>query len=251
VGGPQQTVAERAVADRGWTYGHVVVDEAQELSAMAWRAVVRRCPSRSMTVVGDTAQTSSPAGVGDWAQVLDRFVAGRWRLEELTVNYRTPAEIMAVAEAMLHSHGVPSRPQLAARHGMAPTLVPVERIDLAALEHVVAAELESLGGGRLAVVFPRTGFEALAGEMHEQLTGRPRPPRQRMLDEALVTLDVSQVKGLEFDSVVVVEPSAVLEQSGRGVGDLYVAMTRPTQRLTVVHARELPEALRTGGRSPR
>ena len=96
------STAERAAADREWTYGHVIVDEAQELSAMAWRMVMRRCPMRSMTLVGDLAQTSDPAG----ALVLGAGAAAvrarqGFRVEELTVNYRTPAEIMTVAEPVL------------------------------------------------------------------------------------------------------------------------------------------------------
>src|SRR5262245_41432420 len=95
--GPAAGIAERARQDRTWTFGHVIVDEAQEISAMAWRMLMRRCPARSMTVVGDLAQTGAPWGAGSWAAVLDPYAAGRWRQEELTVNYRTPAEIMAVA----------------------------------------------------------------------------------------------------------------------------------------------------------
>src|SRR5881397_1528412 len=95
------TVAERAAADRSWTYGHVIVDEAQELSEMAWRTLMRRCPSRSMTIVGDVAQTGDLAGTSSWERVLEPYVADRWRLARLTVNYRTPAEIMAVASGVL------------------------------------------------------------------------------------------------------------------------------------------------------
>ncbi|MBA3573708.1 MAG: AAA family ATPase, partial [Pseudonocardiales bacterium] len=96
-----ETTAERAATDRTWTYGHVIVDEAQELSPMAWRVLMRRCPSRSMTVVGDVAQTGDAAGARSWADVLGPWVADRWRLEQLTVNYRTPAEIAAVADDVL------------------------------------------------------------------------------------------------------------------------------------------------------
>ena len=87
------STAERAAADREWTYGHVIVDEAQELSAMAWRLVMRRCPTRSMTIVGDVAQTGDLAGAASWQDALAPFVAKRFKLEQLTVNYRTPAEI--------------------------------------------------------------------------------------------------------------------------------------------------------------
>ena len=95
------STAERAAADREWTYGHVIVDEAQELSAMAWRMVMRRCPMRSMTLVGDLAQTSDPAGASSWARVLRPYARQGFQVEELTVNYRTPAEIMTIAEPVL------------------------------------------------------------------------------------------------------------------------------------------------------
>ena len=101
--GQQLTTAERAWADPSWAYGHVIVDEAQELSAMAWRMVMRRIPTRSLTVVGDVAQRGSAAGARSWAEMLDPYVKGRWHEELLTVNYRTPAEIMAVAADVLTS----------------------------------------------------------------------------------------------------------------------------------------------------
>src|SRR4029450_4123994 len=94
-GGTSGALAERASQDRSWVFGHVIVDEAQELSAMAWRMLMRRSHGRSRTVVGDMAQTGAPWGPGSWARALDPHAAGRWRVEQLTVNYRTPAEIMA------------------------------------------------------------------------------------------------------------------------------------------------------------
>ena len=109
-GSPTGTPSRRAPAasspsgrcsDRTWAYGHVIVDEAQELSAMDWRMVLRRCPARSMTVVGDLAQTAAPGGADSWAQVLDPVAPGRWRTARLTVNYRTPAPVMALAAALL------------------------------------------------------------------------------------------------------------------------------------------------------
>ena len=94
-------LGERAAADRDWTYRHIVVDEAQELSEMDWRVLMRRCPSRSFTVVGDLAQRRSAAGATSWDTMLEPYVPGRWVYRSLTVNYRTPAEIMAVAAALL------------------------------------------------------------------------------------------------------------------------------------------------------
>ena len=108
--GPALATAERAAADRSWAYGHVIVDEAQELSAMAWRMVLRRNPARSLTVVGDVAQTGSPAGATSWRQMLDPLLRGRWREERLTVNYRTPTEIMTVAADVLASVAPDERP---------------------------------------------------------------------------------------------------------------------------------------------
>ena len=108
--GPSLSTAERAAADRSWAYGHVIIDEAQELSAMAWRMVLRRNPSRSMTVVGDVAQTGSPAGATSWKEMLTPLVGTRWREERLTVNYRTPAEIMTVAADVLAAVAPAERP---------------------------------------------------------------------------------------------------------------------------------------------
>ena len=111
----RRSLLEEAVSDRGWAFGHVVVDEAQELSAMQWRLLMRRCPSRSMTVVGDIAQTGSAAGARSWQAVLSPYLHDRWRLAELTVNYRTPAEIMQAASAMLAAAGIGTSPITSAR----------------------------------------------------------------------------------------------------------------------------------------
>ncbi|HET6704278.1 RNA polymerase recycling motor ATPase HelR, partial [Amycolatopsis sp.] len=106
----QRDLAERAAADRDWTYGHVVVDEAQELSEMDWRVLMRRCPSRSFTVVGDLAQRRSAAGATAWGPVFAPYVGDRWLYRELTVNYRTPAEIMTIAGALLTRFAPGARP---------------------------------------------------------------------------------------------------------------------------------------------
>ena len=124
--GQQLTTAERAWADPSWAYGHVIVDEAQELSAMAWRMVMRRIPTRSLTVVGDVAQRGSAAGARSWAQMLDSYVGGRWREERLTVNYRTPAEIMAVAGDVLAAVAPGEQPPESVREeGISPRAVKI------------------------------------------------------------------------------------------------------------------------------
>lgn len=114
------TTAQRAAADRTWAFGHVIVDEAQELSPMAWRLLMRRCPSRSMTIVGDVAQTGALSGTPSWADALAPYVAQRWRLAELTVSYRTPAEIMAVAADVLAEIDPALRPPRSVRESGVP-----------------------------------------------------------------------------------------------------------------------------------
>ena len=121
------STADRAAADREWTYGHVIVDEAQELSAMAWRLIMRRCPTRSMTIVGDIAQTGDLAGAASWNDALGPFVAKRFKLEQLTVNYRTPAEIAAVADDVLAAIDPALAPPRSVRAtGVPPRAVPAD-----------------------------------------------------------------------------------------------------------------------------
>jgi len=236
-GGSRRELVEEAASDRNWAFGHLVVDEAQELSAMQWRLLMRRCPSRSMTVVGDIAQTGSPAGARSWEQMLDRYVGGRWRLAELTVNYRTPGRIVEVATAMLAESGIPATAMTSARQGdWPPTAERVAGGLAAAVARVVTAELEALGdgtAGRLAVIAAATDQPGLAEELRE-LPGA---------GERLAVLTPAQSKGLEFDAVVLVEPAAILAGSPRGASDLYVAMSRATQRLRILHRRPLPAAL--------
>jgi DNA helicase IV len=235
--GQQLTTAERAWADRSWAYGHVIVDEAQELSAMAWRMVMRRIPTRSLTVVGDIAQRGSPAGARSWAQMLDPYVRGRWREELLTVNYRTPAEIMAVAADVLASVAPAEKPPESVRdEGIPPRAVR----GLDAVASVVAADLAEMGEeGRLAVIAPTARMQELALALPAAAPG----DRPEVLESPVALLTVGQAKGLEFDRVVLVDPAGILTQSPAGGHDLYVAITRATHRLTVVYDADLPPSL--------
>jgi DNA helicase IV len=203
----------------GTTFGHIVVDEAQELSEMAWRMLMRRCPSRSMTIVGDLAQTSEPAGASAWNTVLEPHVADRWKLNELTVNYRTPAEIMAFANEVLAVH----RPGIQPSSSIRSTGVPPWRAQASAVSDAVAEAVLTMPG-RTAVIAPRHHLASLAA-----------------IDAVLIT--PAEAKGLEFDSVLVVDPAAILAASARGHNDLYVAMTRATHRLGILHPGPVPAEL--------
>ncbi len=243
--GPTLTVAERAEGDRTWTYGHLVVDEAQELSPMMWRLLVRRCPTRSMTLVGDVAQVGSAAGASSWAQALDPFAAGRWRAEELSVNYRTPAQVMRLASSMLAAAGVVAPTPESVREGDDPPVA--RRVMPAELDGsvvtAVRAELASLAGGRLAVVTADGADSRLRSLLGDQLPPDTVGEGRTTLDSPVSVLPVTSIKGLEFDVVVVVEPARLLSASARGANDLYVALTRPTRRLLVLHSQDLPAGM--------
>jgi DNA helicase IV len=222
----RQTTAERAAGDRTWTYGHVIVDEAQELSEMAWRMVMRRIPNRWMTVVGDVAQTGDPAGASTWQTVLEPYVARRWKLTELTVNYRTPAEIMDVAAQVLAAIDPEAQaPRSVRESGHPPQAYRCEESALRTeLARLLAGER---GPGTTAVIVPHALADELAG----------------LAAESVRVLTVHEVKGLEFDAVYLVAPERIIGESPRGLNDLYVALTRATQRLTVLHSAELPDVL--------
>jgi DNA helicase IV len=246
-------LAERASQDRSWVFGHVIVDEAQELSPMAWRMLMRRSPSRSMTVVGDMAQTGAPWGPGSWARALDPHAPGRWRVEQLTVNYRTPAEIMAVAADVLATMDAGLEPPRSAREtGTAPWHLGVDPDELEArLPEVVAAEAAAVGDGKLAVLVPAGRAERLAGGIAAAVPAATARQGPSVLDARVAVLTVAEAKGLEFDAVVVVDPAAILAGGPHGANDLYVALTRTTSRLGVVHPGPLPAVLsRLAGHAP-
>jgi DNA helicase IV len=243
-------LAERAAEDRTWGFGHVIVDEAQELSPMAWRLVTRRCPGRSMTIVGDLAQTGAPAGLNSWGQALDEYTAGRWRKVELTINYRTPAEIMQVTEGVLQAiDPALTAPSAVRSSGVRPWSLRIPEDDPGpALRTAVEKEIAALGNGRMAIIHASSWPEHLINELAE-LDGVIHTDDPSALDSPVVLMTAAQTKGLEFDAVLVVEPAEILAAHVRGVNDLYVALTRATKTLGVIHSRELPEMLK--GLEPR
>ncbi|MFD5449522.1 HelD family protein [Streptomyces sp. NPDC127100] len=225
-----RSAAERAAADRTWAFGHIIVDEAQELSPMAWRLLMRRCPTRSMTLVGDPAQTAEAAGVGSWSKILAPYVEDRWEHTRLGVNYRTPAEIMDLAAAVVRAEDPEFAPPSSVRStGVRPWIRATGDLPAAVAE---AARELTPDEGRLAVIAPRELHRALAARL-DGVTEGAEPD----LTRSVVLLDPRQSKGLEFDSVLVVEPGRY------GTSDLYVALTRATQRLGVLHTEPLPKGL--------
>ncbi|MEU4192089.1 ATP-binding domain-containing protein [Kribbella sp. NPDC026611] len=235
------TLAERAASDRTWVFGHVIVDEAQELSAMDWRMLMRRCPRRSMTLVGDIAQTGSAAGVTSWAELLDRYAPRRWQSAELTVNYRTPTEIMTIAGRVLNAIDPALTPPTSVREtGVEPDLQSVPATDFVdALRTTITIEREVIGDGRLAVIVPSSRYDELAAALPDVVhTHDPA-----VLDAQVALLDVPQSKGLEFDAVLIADPAGIVAESDRGWSDLYVAITRATKRLGILSPGNLPEVL--------
>ncbi|MEV5310435.1 ATP-dependent DNA helicase [Streptomyces sp. NPDC052610] len=232
-----RSAAERAAADRTWAFGHIIVDEAQELSPMAWRLLMRRSPTRSMTLVGDPAQTAEAAGVGSWERILQPYVEDRWEHTRLGVNYRTPAEIMDLAAAVVRAENPGFQPPSSVRStGVRPWVRATD--DLPGAVAKAVGELTP-AEGRLAVIAPRDLHRRLAARL-DGVTAGAEPD----LTRTVVLLDPRQAKGLEFDSVLVVEPGRY------GTSDLYVALTRATQRLGVLHTGALPKGLRQAVATP-
>ena len=244
VGEARLTAADRAAVDRTWAFGHIVVDEAQELSAMQWRLLMRRCPLKSFTVVGDIAQTSSAAGATSWQQALTPFVGERWTLEELTVNYRTPAQIAEAAVRMANAAGLVVSAPKAVREGRwAPFIDQVPEGGLVTrLMEVLPEDLEALEGGLLAIIAEEHHLDAVRRAVGAEY-GRRLGTGAGGMEQDIVVTSPREAKGLEFDGVVILEPEELLTAAAGKVGDLYVAMTRPTQRLRLIAAGPIPAGI--------
>lgn len=223
----RRTVAERAWADRTWTYGHVVVDEAQELSPMAWRMLLRRCPTRSFTIVGDVAQVAAAAGTRWWPETMDPLFGESWTLRELTISYRIPAAVARAAQSFAAAHSLPVS-RLSAAREVEDSLEVVFDAGVnsraADIARTLQAQFDASGGGLVAIIADDKRLPEL---------------REELADTDVTVIDARESKGLEFDVVLVVEPSEIAARPG----DLYVAMTRPTQKLVLVHADGLPAGI--------
>lgn len=218
-----ETVAELAAGARSWRFGHVIVDEAQDLTPMQWRMVARRARGGSMTIVGDLAQRSI-GEPGTWAEHLPESIAD-FTYRELTVNYRSPAEVNDLAAAVLAELA----PQLTASRsirtsGHVPEAIAVDALSTSTLKRIVERERAAIDRGKLAII------------------GLDLPSLDDPEGDNVSWLSPWQAKGLEFDSVIVVEPARLLDEP-HGLSLLFVALTRTTGRLTIVHERPLPNVL--------
>jgi DNA helicase IV len=210
-------------------YGHVIVDEAQDLTPMQLRMISRRAVG-TFTILGDMAQATGPVPYGQWSEVTSQLPGGgRAEVEELRHAYRVPREIMALALPLLEHIAPDVDPPVAYRAGADPP----RTVRADAPLDVAFAEAARLAGdeGLLAVIAP----PSLRGDAEASL-----------FDETRITvLTPREAKGMEFDHVIVVEPASIVEESvgGTGLRELYVALTRPTTTLVIVHARPLPREL--------
>jgi DNA helicase IV len=242
-------------------FGHIVVDEVQDLSPMQLRMLARRSLSGSMTVVGDIAQATGPWAPAGWDDITRHLSPQRPpRLVELTVSYRTPAEVVALAAKVLAVAAPDIAPPRPVRQsGFPPRVVATSRFGLSGtLADLAREEVAAVAPGRVAVLGPTVMLPELTRALAEAGLDPidPRDPAGDGLAAGLVVLPADETNGLEFDSVIVVEPSLIAavgdELAGegppvattRGLRTLYVALTRPTRRLTVVHAEPLPVELR-------
>ena len=232
-------------ADEIRTFGHIVIDEVQDLTPMQLKMATRRSLNGAMTIVGDLAQATGPLAPTDWQDVLDHLPDRRpSRVIGLSVGYRIPGQIMELANKVMAAATPTLRAPQSVRVGDA---VPVFVRADGSLGAAVAAEVRSLTtelpNASLGVIAP----DSMIDDLSEHLTAagvNHGTATRTGLDEGVTLVPVSVVKGLELDAVVVVEPSRIVDDHEHGMRSLYVALTRPTQRLSVVHADDLPAPLR-------
>ncbi len=233
------------------TYGHIVVDEVQDLTPMQLRMVSRRSLSGSMTIVGDIAQATGAHAPTSWDDVLAHLPQPRSGRDEinrvigLSVGYRIPGQIMELANRVMEAATPGLRAPSAVRLGPAPpTFVEVASDEL--LTRIVDVTLEmvsAVSGGNVAVVTPDGMADAVADALNARGVDHGRASSSA-LDTGITVVPVGLVKGLELDGVVVVEPGRIVDAEPQGLRALYVALTRSTQRLAIVHVGELPAPLR-------
>jgi DNA helicase IV len=217
------------------TFGHVVVDEAQNLSPMELRMVVRRARGQSITVLGDIAQRTAEARLSTWETVLRDAGVDRIDIEELLVSYRVPDDFLRIAATL--------RPEAAVPEGVRSAPWPAVAVRTGDVGPVAAELAERMADevGSVGVIVPAALHDAVAAV----LAGATDPEEgEAALSAGVNLVGLAAIKGLEFDAAIVVEPAAILdERPDGGRGGLYTAMTRSTRALAVVHTLPLPEGL--------
>ena len=232
-------------ADEIRTFGHIVIDEVQDLTPMQLKMATRRSLNGAMTIVGDLAQATGPLAPTDWDDVLDHLPDRKpSRVIGLSVGYRIPGQIMELANKVMAAATPTLRAPRSVRVGEAsPVFVRASGSLGAAVADEVRSITSELPNASLGVIAP----DSMIDELSEHLTAagvNHGTATRTGLDEGVTLVPVSVVKGLELDAVVVVEPARIVADHEHGMRSLYVALTRPTQRLSIVHADELPEPLR-------
>jgi DNA helicase IV len=224
--------------DRAPSFGHVVVDEAQDLSAMQCRAIARRSEHGSVTLLGDLAQGTAPWATRNWRDSLAHFGKPDARIEALTTGFRVPAEVLALANRLVPALGVDVPQARSLRRDGALRVHHVSDVDGATVDAVRAA-LEHEGS--IGVIAADAAVDRLTAALHAAgiATATAEDP-----DGSRVTvLPATVAKGLEYDHVVVTEPAQIVDAEPRGLNRLYVVLTRAVSRLDVLYARPLPAAL--------
>ena len=235
--------------ERTPSLAHIVVDEAQDLSAMACRAIGRRCSTGSVTVLGDIAQGTTPWATPSWERLLAHLGKPEATLETLTTGYRVPRQILDFASRLLGQIAPELAPAMSVRQDPGSlTITEVPATGLAgAVSDACAAALTRPGSIAVITSDGQTAEVAAmlsrSGLPHVILDGDSG-------DSQLVVVPVSLAKGLEFDHVIVVEPNRIAAAEARGLQRLYVALTRAVSRLTVLHTEPLPESLQTRSSAP-
>ena len=225
------TLVEQARADASWKFAHIVVDEAQDVSPMQWRALARRSIGRSMTIVGDPGQQSHPMA-GSWVERIKSGL-GIHSIDErsLHINYRTPADLVAPAAQLRALTGSSDETHHTryVRSGARPWATRCEALDAAALHTAIDRARDELGGrGRLAVISSSAASAMVALALRSE-SGEQAPRGATRLNCPIAGYLANEVKGLEFDSVLVVDPQAIADEFG--LRQLYVVLTRPTRHL--------------------
>lgn len=215
---------------------------------MQWHVLMRRCPLKSFTVVGDIAQGSSASAAASWEQAMEPFVGERMRVEELTVNYRTPRLIVELAESVARAEGLEITSLQTVREGdQEPILDRVSPDQIVpAVTDAVTAEFERIGEGLVAAIVPQRIHASARRALRERFGDRVGEGAGSLRQDVVV-LTADEAKGLEFDAVVVAEPTELRDEAAGRVGSLYVALTRPTRALHVVSSQDLPAGFERHG----